>query len=85
MNTNKMKFSLLDPGLPVYSFVDVVIVLPVCDAVVDTFHPLSCDVLSSIIRKISLCVISLFNKLLMSHLSSIIYISQHIVNLCVIF
>ena len=51
----------------------------------DTFHPLSCDVLSSLIRKLNktTCVLDPFpTKLLMSHLSSILDIILCIVNLC---
>ena len=51
----------------------------------DTFYPLSCDVLSSIINKLNktTCVLDPFStKLLMSHLSSIINIILRIVNLC---
>ena len=36
--------------LPAYSFDDIDIVMPVCTAVFYSFHPLSCDVLSSIGR-----------------------------------
>ena len=51
----------------------------------DTFHPLSYDVLSSLIRKLNktTCALDSFpTKLLMSHISSIIGISLCIVNLC---
>ena len=55
-------------------------------AVFDTFHPLSYDVLSSIISKLNktTCVVEPFpTKLLMSHLlSSIINIVLRIVNFC---
>ena len=50
--------------------------MPVCTAVFDTFQPLSCDVLASIINKLSrtTCGLDPFPTiLLMSHLSSIIY------------
>ena len=53
--------------------------MPACTAVFDTFHPLSCDVLSSLIRKLnkSTCVLDPFpTKLLMSD------IILCIVNLC---
>ena len=59
--------------------------MPACTAVFDTFHPLSCDVLSSLISKlnISTCVLDPFpTKLLMSHLSYILDIILCIVNLC---
>ena len=68
-----------------YSFVDIDILMPACTAVFDTFHPLSCDVLSSLIRKLNktTCVLDLFpTKLLMSHLSYIFDIILCIVNLC---
>ena len=68
-----------------YSFVDIDIIMPVCTAVFDTFQPLSCDVLASIINKLSrtTCGLDPFQtKLLMSHLSSIINIILRIVNLC---
>ena len=68
-----------------YSFVDIDIIMPACMAVVDTFDPLSCDVLSSLTRKLNktTCVLDPFpTKLLMSHLSSIIDIILCIVNLC---
>ena len=80
-----MEFPLLDACLPVYSFVDIVIIMPACTAVFDTFHPLSCDVLSSLISKLNktTCVLDPFpTKLLMSHLSYIIDIILCIVNLC---
>ena len=67
-----------------YSFVDIDIIMPACMAVFDTFHPLSCDVLSSLIRKLNktTCVLDPFpTKLLVSHLSSILYIILCIVNL----
>ena len=53
--------------------------MPVCTAVFDTFQPLSCDVLSSIIHKLNrtTCGLDPFpTTLLMSHLSSIINIIQ---------
>ena len=53
--------------------------------VFDTFHPLSCDVLSSLISKLNktTCVLDPFpTKLLMSHLSYILDIILCIVNLC---
>ena len=49
--------------------------MPVCMAVFETFHPLSCDVLSRLIHKLNktTCVLYQFpTKLLMSHLSSIL-------------
>ena len=58
-----------------YSFVDIDIIMPACRALFDTFHPLSYDVLSSLIRKLNktTCVLDPFpTKLLMSHLSSIL-------------
>ena len=48
-----MEFPLLEACLPVYSFVDIDLIMPACTAVFDTFHPLSCDVLSSLIRKLN--------------------------------
>ena len=81
-----MVFSLLEACLPVYSFVDNIdILIPVCTAVFVTFHPLSCDVLSSLIRKFNktTCVLDPFpTKLLISHLSSMLDIILCIVNLC---
>ena len=56
-----------------------------CTAVFDTFHPLSCDVLSSLISKLNktTCVLDPFpTKLLMSHLSYILDIIPCIVDLC---
>ena len=85
INTIKMEFHLLEACLPVYSFVDIDIIMPVCTAVFATFHPLSCDVLSSLIRKLNktTCVLDPFpTKLLMSHLSSIPNSILCIVNLC---
>ena len=70
INTIKMEFPLLEACLPMYSFVDIDIIMPVCTAVFDTFQPLS-------------CVLDPFpTKLLMSHLSSILDIILCIVNLC---
>ena len=80
-----MEFPLLEVCLLVYSFVDIDIIMHVCTAVFDTFHPLSCDVLSSLISKLNetTCVLDPFpTKLLMSHLSSILDIFLCIVNLC---
>ena len=77
-----MEFPLLEACLPAYSFVDIDTIMPVCTAVFDTFEPLSCDVLASIIHKLNrtTCGLDPFpTKLLMSHLSSIIL---RIVNLC---
>ena len=51
MYTVKMEFPLLEACLSVYSFVDIDIIMPACTTV-DTFHLLSCDVLSSLIRKL---------------------------------
>ena len=79
-----MEFPLLETCLPVYSFVDIDIMMSTYTAVFDTFHPLSCDVLSSLISKLNttICVLDPFpTKLLMSHLSSILYIILCIVNL----
>ena len=59
--------------------------MSVCTAVFDTFQPLSCDFLASIIHKLNrtACGLDPFpTKLLMSHLSSIINVILHIVNLC---
>ena len=41
----KMEFPLLGA----YSFDDIDIIMLVCSAVFDTFQPISCDVLSSVI------------------------------------
>ena len=79
-----MEFPLLEACLPVYSFVDIDIIMPVCTTVFDTFRPLSRYVLSSLIDKLSktTCVLDPFpTKLLMSHLSSILDIILCIVNL----
>ena len=59
--------------------------MPACTAVFDTFHPFSCDVLSSLISKLkkTTCVLDPFpTKLLMFHLSYILDIILCIVNLC---
>ena len=80
-----MEFPLLEACLPVYSFVDIDIIMPACTAVLDTLHPLSGDVLSSLICKLNktTCVLDPFpTKLLISHLSSILDIIICIVNLC---
>ena len=39
--------------IPAYSFVDIDKIMPVCSAAFDTFQPLSCDILSSIINKLN--------------------------------
>ena len=73
------------PLLPTYSFVDIDTIMPVCTVVFDTFQPLSCDVLASIIHRLNrtTCGLDPFpTKLLMSHLSSIINVILRIVNLC---
>ena len=49
----KMEFPLLEAYLPAYSFVDIDTIMPACTAVFDTFQPLSCDVLASIIHKLN--------------------------------
>ena len=49
----KMEFPLLEACLPASSFVDIDRIMPVCTAVFDTFQPLSCDVLASIIHKLN--------------------------------
>ena len=80
-----IQFPLLEACLPAYSFVDIDTIMPVCTAVFDTFQPLSCDVLASIIHKLNrtTCGLDPFpTKLLMSHLSSIINIILRIVNIC---
>ena len=85
ISTIKMEFPLLEACLPMYSFVDIDIIMPACTAIFDTFHPLSCDVLSSPISKLNktTCVLDPFpTKLFMSHLSSILDIILCIVNLC---
>ena len=46
-----MEFPLLEACLPAYLFVDIYTIMFVCTAVFDTFQPLSCDVLASIIHK----------------------------------
>ena len=53
ISTIKMEFPLLEACLPMYSFVDIDIIMPACTTVFDTFHPLSCDVLSSLISKLN--------------------------------
>ena len=81
----KMEFPLLEACLPGYSFVDIDTIMPVCTAVFDTFQPLSCDVLASIIHKLNrtTCGLDPFpTKLLMFHYSSIINIILRIVNPC---
>ena len=79
-----MKFPLLEACLPVYSFVDIDIIMPAFTAVFDAFYPLSCDVLSSLISKLNkTTVLDPFpTKLLMSNLSYILDIILCIVNLC---
>ena len=80
-----MEFPLLEACPPAYSFVDIDTIMPVCTAVFDTFQPLSCDVLPSIIHKLNrtTCGLDPFPTiLLMSHLSSIINIILRIVNFC---
>ena len=72
----KMEFPLLEACLPAYSFVDKDTILPVCTTVFDTFQPLSCDVLTSIIHKLNIttCRIDPFpTKLLMSLLSILLF------------
>ena len=57
--------------------------MPACTAVFDKIHPLSCDGLTSLIRKLNktTCVLDPFpTKLLMCHLSYILDIILCIVN-----
>ena len=85
IHTIKMEFPLLEACLPAYSFVDIDKIMPVCTAAFDTFQPLSCEVLASIIHKLNrtTCGLDPFpTKLLMSHLYTIINIILRIVNLC---
>ena len=80
-----MELRLLEACLRVYSFVHIDIIMPACTAVFDTFHPLSCDVLSSLISKLNktTCVLDPFpTKLLMFYLFYILDIILCIVNLC---
>ena len=80
-----MECPLLEACLPAYSFVDIDIIMPACTAVFDTFHPLFCDILSSLISKLNkaTCVLDSFpTKVLMSYISSIIDIILCIVHLC---
>ena len=79
-----MEFTLLEACLPVYSFVDLDIIMPACTVVFYTFHQLSCDVLSSLNRKLNkTCLLDPFpTKLLMTHLSSILDSILCIVNHC---
>ena len=49
----KMEFPLLEACLPEYLFVEIDTIMPVCTAAFDTFQPLSCDVLVSIIIKLN--------------------------------
>ena len=73
----KMEFPLLEACLPAYSCVDIDTIMPVCTAVFDTFQPLSCDVLASIINKLNrtTCGLDPFpTKLLMSLLSILFYV-----------
>ena len=74
-----MGFPLLEACLPVYSFVDIDIIMPACTAVFDTFHPLSRDVVSSLISKLNktTCVLDPFPY----HLFYILDIIICIVNL----
>ena len=53
ISTIKIEFPLLEACLPMYSFVDIDIIMPACTAVFDTFHSLSCDILSSLISKLN--------------------------------
>ena len=80
-----MEFPLLQACLPAYSFVDIDTIMPVCTAVFDTFQPLSCNVLASIIHKLNrtTCGLDPFPTIFfMYHLSSIINIILRIANLC---
>ena len=79
-----MEFPLLEEFLPVYSFVDIDIIMPVCTFVIDTFQTISCDVLASIINKLNITTCGGFfpTKLLLSHLSSINNIILRIGNIC---
>ena len=48
-----MEFPLLEACLPEYLFVEIDTIMTVCTAAFDTFQPLSCDVLASIINKLN--------------------------------
>ena len=55
--TIRMDFPLLEACLLMYSFVDFDQIIPVCTTVFNTFHPLSCDILSNLIHKLNkMCV-----------------------------
>ena len=71
-----MEFPLREACLPAYSFVDIDTIIPVCTAVFDTFQPLSCDVLASIIHKLdrTTCGLDPFpTKLLMISIDILYY------------
>ena len=81
-----MVFHLLEVCLPMYSFIDIGIIMSACTAIFFTFRQLSSDVLSSIIHKLNktTCVLQVDpfpTKLLRSHISSV-NISLRIVNVC---
>ena len=79
------KLSCMNGNIVIVGDFNIDIIMPACTAVFDTFHPLSCDVLSSLISKLNktTCVLDPFpTKLLMSHLFYIIDIILCIVNLC---
>ena len=66
-----MEFPLREACLPVYSFVDIDIIMPACTTVFDTFHPF--PVMFCLIHKLNktTCVLDPFpTTLLISHLSS---------------
>ena len=85
INTIKMKFPFWKRVYQCTHLLIRNIIMPACTAVFDTFHPLSCDVLSSLIRTLNktTCVLDPFpTKILMSHLSFILDIILSNVNLC---
>ena len=62
ISTIQMEFPLQEACLLVYSFVDIDLIMPACTSVFYAFHPLSCDVLSSLISKLNktTCVLDPF-------------------------
>ena len=77
------QFPLLEVDLPPFSSVDMDSIMPVCTASLDHFDIVTVEELTKIISCINKTTCKSFpTKLLFSHLTSIISIILHIINLC---
>ena len=82
----RAEFPLLEKSLPLYTFGTMDSILPACTAILENFTLVTKKELSKIISCMNktMCASDPFpTRLLMSHLSHIIDVLLHIVNLCI--